>query len=333
MVSSKDVAKWAGVSQSTVSRVLNNPSKVSKPNLEKVIRAMEELNYRPNSIARSLVSKKTKTIALISGPLHNPFFVETTTSIVNYAKGKGYNTTVFFENGGDNMSVYESVLKHQVDGIILSSIFMDDPIYAQLQKLNIPVMMFNRKYRHGGNFVEVDNFRAGQIATEHLLQLGHERIGFIGGPLYTSTFFGRYQGYADTLNQHGEGIDRSLIRDTDTTEEGVRQAVLSLMGRKNKPTAIFAATDSIAIFAIDTLKELGYDIPHDVSICGMDNINIARHRSFELTTVGQQSEKNLGQLGIEYLFELMETDGNRGDTVQITLEPVLYQRKTTLALK
>lgn len=332
MVSSKDVAKRAGVSQSTVSRVLNNPSKVSKTNVEKVIRAMEELNYRPNSIARSLVSKKTKTIALISGPLHNPFFVETTTSIVNYAKEKGYNTTVFFEKG-DNMSVYESVLKHQVDGIILSSIFMDDPIYAELEKLDIPVMMFNRKCRRGGNYVEVDNFRAGKMATEHLLKLGHERIGFIGGPLYTSTFYGRYQGYVEALKCYGYEADRTLIRDTDTSESGVRDAVLTLMGRKNNPSAIFAATDSIAIFAIDTLKELGYDIPHDVSICGMDNINIARHRSFELTTVGQKSEKNLGQLGIEHLFRMIESGGKGETPVQMTLEPVLYERKTTAAPK
>ncbi|MFB5663620.1 LacI family DNA-binding transcriptional regulator [Alteribacillus sp. HJP-4] len=329
MVSSKDVAKRAGVSQSTVSRVLNEPKNVSRSNLEKVTAAMKELNYRPNSIARSLVSKKTKTIALISGPLHNPFFVETTTSIVNYANEKGYKTIVFFENYGDNMSVYETVLSQQVDGIILSSIFMDDPIFKDLTSMNLPFMMFNRKHQDGGSFVEIDNVKAGALAADHLLNLGHRRIGFIGGPLYTSTFFGRCSGFTEEINKRLHEIDDSLIRETDTSEEAVREATLLMMGRKNKPTAVFAATDAIAIFVIDALMELGYSIPEDISICGMDNVRMARHHSFELTTIGQHTENNLGRLGIEHLINRIEEGSNSGEPVQITLDPVLYQRKTT----
>ncbi|MFB4162394.1 LacI family DNA-binding transcriptional regulator [Alteribacillus sp. JSM 102045] len=328
MVSSKDVAKRAGVSQSTVSRVLNNSHRVSRDNIEKVTKAMKELNYRPNSIARSLVSKQTKTLALISGPLHNPFFVETTTSIVNYANEKGYKINVFFENMGNNMTVYESVLSMQLDGLILSSIFMDDPIYEELQSLNIPFVMFNRKHNKGGSFVEIDNEKAGKMAADHLLDLGHEKIGYIGGPLYTSTFYGRYIGFSEQIEKRA-ALDHALIHETDTSEKAIQEAVLNMMGRKHKPTAIFAATDAIAIFAIDTLKELGYSIPDDISICGMDNVRMARHHSFELTTIGHQTDKNLGRLGIEHLIEMVEGENDPKEQIQITMDPVLYTRKTT----
>lgn len=328
MYSSIDVAKRAGVSQSTVSRVLNTPHKVSKKNVEKVKKAMEELNYRPNSIARSLVSKKTKILALISGPLHNPFFVETTTSIVNYANERGYRPIVFFEDHHDNVTLYESVLSMQVDGIILSSIYKEDPIYEDLVSLNRPFIMFNRKHNEGGNYVEIDNVEAGKMAAEHLLDYGHKAIGFIGGPLYTSTFYGRYIGFTEVLKKHNV-FDESLLYETDTTEKAVKEAILHMMGRKHKPTAIFAATDAMAIFAIDKLKKLGYLIPQDISVCGMDNVDMASHSSFKLTTIGHQNEKNLGRLGIEYLIDMIE---NEDLSVQVTIPPVIFVRETTMKI-
>ncbi|WP_221568448.1 LacI family DNA-binding transcriptional regulator [Alkalihalobacillus sp. TS-13] len=331
MVSSKDVAKRAGVSQSTVSRVMNNPSKVSKVARESVIQAMEELNYRPNSVARSLVNKKTKSIALISGPLHNPFFVETTTSIVNYAKRHGYHTNVHFENYGDNMSVYKDVLSHQVDGIILSSIFYDDPIFEELQKLDIPSMMFNRKHRKGGHYVEIDNIVAGKMATEHLLELGHRDIAWIGGGLKTSTFHGRYKGYHDALSARGIEVPDHFIQVTDTTAEEIQRALESMLARKRRPTAIFAATDSIAIFILDYLHEKGYSVPEDISLIGMDNIEWSSHKSFNLTTVGPKSSENLGQLAIENLLDLMELEEIQKE-INITIQPELYIRETTKEL-
>ncbi|QQK80518.1 LacI family DNA-binding transcriptional regulator [Salicibibacter cibi] len=332
MVSSKDVANRAGVSQSTVSRVLNEPDRVTESNLEKVRNAMKELNYRPNTIARSLVNKRTKTIALISGPIHNPFFVDTTTSIVNYANENGYKTNVFFANDEDNLSIYETVLSAQVDGMIISSIFMDDPIYEDLISLKTPYIMFNRKHNKGGDFVEIDNEKAGEVAANHLLELGHRSIGFIGGPLYASTFYGRHAGFMREMQRNKIPIDEHLIWETDTSEKGVKEAVLMMMGRKNKPTAIFASTDSIALFVIDILIELGYCIPEDISICGMDNIRISSHHSFKLTTIGLQSNTNLGRLGIEYLIDAIEGDQSSQKPVQITLDPILYQRNTTRKL-
>ncbi|WP_096437386.1 LacI family DNA-binding transcriptional regulator [Alteribacter populi] len=328
MVSSKDVAKHAGVSQSTVSRVLNDPSKVNAENVRKVQDAMKVLHYRPNSVARSLVSNQTKTIALISGPLHNPFFVETTTSIVNYAEARGYRTMVFFEHTDENKPIYDAVLSARVDGILLSSIFREDPIFEELKGLNIPIVMYNRKHNDGGNYVEINNEMSGALAASHLLDLGHTSLGLLSGPNHTSTFHGRKLGFtAEFEKRTGEKFPPEMIIETNTTEAAIHQAVLDLMSRKHRPTAIFAATDSIAFFAVDKLQEAGYIIPDDISICGMDNVSLASHRSFQLTSIGHKGPKNLGLLGVEHLIDMIERQTE--EDVQITLEPTLFERNTT----
>ncbi|SES94521.1 LacI family transcriptional regulator [Salinibacillus kushneri] len=331
MTSSKDVASYAGVSQTTVSRVLNSPEKVNQKTLNKVKRAMEELNYRPNSIARSLVNKKTRSIALLSGPLHNPFFVETTTSIVNYAKAKGFNINVHFENFGDNMSIYEDVLNHQVDGIILSSILYEDPVYKELQKLDIPFMMFNRKHREKGNYVEMDNFQAGRLATQHLINLNHKNIVWLGGPLTMSTFKGRYDGFKQVSNEYGMDVNDNHIFITDTSKQDIFEKTSHIMSRKHRPTAIFAGTDSIAIYVIDFLIQKGYRVPEDISVIGVDNVELSRHHSFQLTTVGIIDETNLGQIAIEKLIDLINLREayNTSEFVQETVKTKLYNRSTT----
>ncbi|QDI90391.1 LacI family transcriptional regulator [Salicibibacter halophilus] len=329
MVSSKDVAKEAGVSQSTVSRVLNNPENVQKDSVDKVKQAMKKLNYRPNSIARSLKQQKTKYIALISGPLHNPFFVDSTTAIVNYAKEHGYHTLVYFEDQGDNLSVYEEVLKQQVDGIILSSIFIDDPIYQELVASGIPFVMFNRRYRSGGNYVEINNENAGQLATNHLLKLGHGKIAWIGGPTHASTFQGRLSGYQKAMTGANQPVSYEWIKETDTTELSVVKAVDELLLLDETPTAIFAATDSIALFCQNYLLQMGYRIPKHFSICGMDNIDMTAHAAIQMTTIAHESEKSMGLHAIEHLIHMMDTEPGEQNSMQRTLEPRILIRGTT----
>lgn len=329
MASSKDVAKTAGVSQSTVSRVLNDPSKVNADTVAKVQKAMKTLNYRPNLIARSLKQQKTKSIALITGHLHNPFFVDTTMAIVEYAKQQGYHTLVYFEDQGDNVSVYEEVLKQQVDGIILSSIFLEDPIYKELEASGVPFVMFNRRHEAGGSFVEIDNEKAGTLAANHLLKLGHTRIAWIGGQTLASTFQGRLEGYKKAMQAVNHEIDLEWIKETDTTEASVREAVDSLLLLDNKPTAIFAATDSMALFCQNYLMKMGYAIPDNFSICGMDNIDITAHAGIQMTTITHDSKKPMGLHAIEHLIYMMEEEQDPIQEMTLTLQPQLIIRHTT----
>lgn len=330
MVSSKVVAKYAGVSQATVSRVLNNSSLVTKATKDKVMEAIQELNYRPNSIARSLINRKTRSIALLSGSLHNPFFAETTTSIVNYAKSRGYNVNVHFENLVDNESVYQDIFSQRVDGIILSSVFYDDPIFQQLKMLETPFVMFNRKHRENGHFIEMDNVQAGKLATEHLTELNHRDIVWLGGSLDMTTFKGRLEGFKQVMVSKGIPFDDENIMMTDTNRSSVFNTISSVMARKRRPTAIFAATDSIAIYVMDYLLQKKYEIPKDISIIGIDNVELSQHHSFQLSTVGLTKEQNLGRMGIEMLIQIIE-DNERGacEFVQKTIPAKLIVRETT----
>ncbi len=326
LVSSKDVAKYAGVSQTTVSRVLNTPELVKPKTLKKVMEAIEQLNYVPNDIARSLVQQKTGIITLISGPLHNPFFVDTTTEIVNYANARGYKVNVYFGTEDNLATIYNSVLETKVDAIILSSIRYTDPLFYKLEKLEIPFIMFNRKHQENRHFVEIDNIEAGYLATNHLLTLGHTDLCWIGGPHEMSTFLGRYEGFKKALVEAGIAINTVPTFFTNTSKGDIKRVFEELLLLSPRPTAICAATDAIAIEILNQCLEQGLDIPNDFNVIGIDNVELSKHQSISLTTVGIKSEKNLGFLAIEKLFDVME---KKSTCIQQTESVKLFPRNTT----
>lgn len=328
MVSSKDVAKHANVSQTTVSRVLNNPNQVNPTTREKVLHSIKELNYRPNSIARSLVNKETMSIALISERLHNPFFAESTTSIVDFANSKGFSVNVHFADAHDNTNVYQSVLNQQVDGIILSSILLNDPFYDELIQRNIPFIMFNRRHVNLGNFVEMNNYKAGYIATEYIIQHNHSDIIWIGGNLTTSTFHGRHKGFLDAMKHYQIQVNDSNTIITNTTRLDVHEKIIKAIARKKRPTAIIAATDSIALYVMDILGRNDYQIPNDISVIGIDNVSYSKHHSIQLSTVGTIDEINIGKLAIQHLIDLINEKNNEIGVIQETIDVQLFQRGT-----
>ncbi len=326
LVSSKDVARFAGVSQTTVSRVLNTPELVKPKTIKKVMEAIEELNYIPNDIARSLVQQKTGIITLISGPLHNPFFVDTTTAIVNFANARGYKVNVHFGTEENLHTIYNSVLETKVDAIILSSIGYTDPLFYKLEKLDIPFIMFNRKHKENKHFVEIDNEEAGYLATNHMLSLGHRDLCWIGGPHEMSTFYGRYEGFKRALAE--AEIDANIVPAffTNTSKDDIKRVFEELLLLNPRPSAICAATDAIAIEILNQCLEQGFTIPNDFNVIGIDNVELSKHHSISLTTVGIESEKNLGFLAIEKLFDVME---KKSACIQQTESVKLFPRNTT----
>lgn len=327
MVSSKDVAKYAGVSQTTVSRVVNMPELVKQKTIDKVMKAIDELNYVPNNIARSLVQNKTSMITLISGPLHNSFFVDSTTAIVNYVNTHNYKVNVYFVSEDNINDIYNSVLETKADAIILSSILYDDPLFYKLEKINIPFITFNRKHKENRNFVEIDNEKAGYLATKHVLSLGHRDICWIGGPRSMSTFYGRYKGFTTALKEVGIEVDSVPTYFTNTSKEDIKLIFEEIRGLMNKPTAICAATDAIAIEMMNLCLDYGYKIPEDFSIIGIDNVELSKNAAINLSTVGIESEENLGFLAIEKLFEIMKKESA---CIQKTESVKLFPRRTTM---
>lgn len=327
MVSSKDVAKKAGVSQSTVSRVINNPDSVRSEKKEIVRKVMEDLNYRPNSIARSLLSNKTNQISLISGTLSNPFFVETTQKIVNYAYKKGFTVNVYFEEDFEHNSLYSNVFSQKTEGIILSSMYYDSPHFKELERLGVPYIMFNRKHSNGGNFVELDNFQAGKKAGNHFISKGHRNIHWIGGELEKSTFLGRLEGFKESMEQNNISIDPCKFSITPQNPEAIDNAIYSILALREKPTAIFATTDMIALRVVNILKREGYRIPEDFALIAVDNTYLVQHSAFNLTSIGIEGDENLGEVAIRHLINMI--DGIAEKNIQKTLPCELFERGTT----
>lgn len=326
MVSSKDIAKKAGVSQSTVSRVINTPSSVRKEKREIVERVMKELNYRPDSVARSLISNKTNQISLISGTLNNPFFVETTKKIINYAYLKGFNVNVYFEEDFPKDDLYNTVFSQRTEGIILSSMYFDSPYFNDLVNLGVPYIMFNRKHEKGGNFVELNNYQAGEMATDHLIEKGHSDIHWFGGELEKSTFRGRYDGFCHSMNKHNREIAASNISITLQNPIAIEEELSEVLSKRKRPTAIFAATDMIAMTIMDVLQRKGFSIPEDIALIGIDNTELSQHSSFDITSIGLEQGENLGEIAIKYLIDQIEDQGKR--LVQKTYPCQLYERGT-----
>lgn len=330
MVSSKDVAKYAGVSQTTVSRVLNTPEIVKKPTVDKVMNAIEVLNYIPNANARSLVQKKTGTIALLSGPLHNPFFVDTTAAIVNYANERGYRVNVQFVNDHELTEAYSTMFENKVDGIILSCILLDDPIFMKLKKMQTPFITYNRKHSFNEQFVEIDNYQAGYLAAKHLIDLGHRSIAWIGGTLSVSTYKNRFQGFMDSLKDHDIENPNEFCFHTDSSKKSVAAAFAEIFQSGHLPTAVCGGADLLALSIMDTAIKSDFLVPNDLSIIGIDNVDLSSHGSIQLTTVGATSEVNLGLVAIEKLIEIIENKKN--SCICITESVNVIIRNTTKAI-
>lgn len=338
MPSSKDVARKAGVSQTTVSRVLNNPLTVSEKTRVKVMEAIEALGYIPDANARSLVSQKTHTISLISGPLHNPFFVDSTSEIVRYANQLGYKVNVHFSDGEID-SVYDMVLSHKTDGLIMSCVLFDDPIVYRFQKLNLPFVCFNRRHESVGNYVEMDNMEAGRLAVRHLLSLGHRDILWIGGSLSMSTFRHRYLGFKEECDRVSglpayQGLRIKTVNYKETDYPDLVMMMHSLINNQVMPTAICAATDALAIELINTLIVLGYSVPDDISVIGIDNVRNSATPLVQLTTIGISDQSQLGEIAIRMLIQKIESKEDEEmhtKPIRITKPVSLFERKTTKA--
>lgn len=327
MVSSKDVAKHAGVSQTTVSRVLNTPESVKQATIDKVMKAINDLNYIPNGHARSLVQNRTNTIALLSGPLHNPFFVDSTSAIVNYANKMGYRVNVQFVNDQKLNEAYATAIEHKVDGVILSCILLDDPIFEKLSRMDIPFITYNRKHKNNDYFVEIDNFKAGYLSAQHVIEQGHTAIAWVGGPLTVSTFNNRYLGFLQAMEDYKIPFTKPYLINTDTSKQAISSAFQELMALEQRPTAICAGADSLALFLIDAAIQNQFSVPADISIIGIDNVELSSHGLIQLTTVGSISEQNLGYLAIQKLIEMIENKKN--SCIQITESVKVFDRRTT----
>ena len=329
----KDIARLANVSHTTVSRALNDKARIRKETKERILSIAKELNYQPNFIARSLVMKRTKTLGLVITTIANPFYTELAQGIEATAKGLGYNIILCCTHA--DLSVekqYIDMLKSKgVDGIIFTSAHIEDPNIWGLAEEGFPIILVNRRTYHPivkekVDYVGVDNIRGGFLAVEHLIRLGHERIGVIGGSSESSVGFERLEGGKRALEAYGLEQAENYFMEGDFLKDSGYQGGKRFLKMAEPPTAIFATNDYMAFGIYEAILEEGIEIPEEIALVGFNDIEFAAIKGIELTTIGQKKYE-MGTHAVKTLVEKLE--GKKvGPSEEIILEPELIIRKT-----
>ncbi|UZP66683.1 LacI family transcriptional regulator [Desulfovibrio mangrovi] len=304
-----DVARLAGVSTATVSRVINFPDTVREATRVKVLLAMEKCNYKYNALARGFATKRSNTIGLIIPNINNPVFSDSTLGVQEYADRN--KIKIILGNTSYNYSQEENLIKvlreSQVDGLIITTTNPKGEVLKSLVDEGFPFVLLFSTIKGGPiSAVGVDNFRGGYIATEHLVSLGHRRIGIVAGNFSTTDrSFHRWHGYKRCLKDHGIPYDKELLVQTEYSLSGGRDSIKRLLALPSPPTAVFCSNDYIALGAIKGAREAGLALPEDLSIVGFDDMPTASYMVPALTTVRQPAYQ-MGQRACELLLQLME---------------------------
>jgi len=315
----EEVAKLAGVSRSTVSRVVNQHPNVRPEVRERVWEVIRQIGYQPHAAARSLATRRTRVIGLIipqavTTLFTDPYFPILIRGIADACNAHNYHLmlSLFSHRRVQDSRAHQDLLYQQVlrsrylDGVVVSSAPLDDPIFLRLLEDGVPFVLVGRYPHERASYVDVDNVVGARMAVEHLLKLGHERVATITGPLNMFAAQDRLEGYRQALAARGIPVDEDLIAEGDFTEGGGQAAMQRLLPRR--PTAVFAASDMMAVGALKVLREAGLRVPEDVAVVGFDDIPLASMVEPPLTTVRQPIEQ-LGSMAVELLISLLENPG------------------------
>ncbi|HJV88208.1 MAG TPA: LacI family DNA-binding transcriptional regulator [Noviherbaspirillum sp.] len=329
-VTSFDVARLAGVSQSAVSRTFTPGASVSKATREKVLEAARKLGYRPNAHARSLITGRSNIIGLVLSDLDNLFYPLALERLAKCLQADGFHVLLFITENNNSDSLIGELLQYNVDGIVLASTTLSSGLAQHCADANIPVVLFNRvlsKDDTGAvSSVRSDNISGGQEVARFMAAAGNRRIAYITGYEESSTSMERERGFREGLAEYGMRVYARAIGNYDF--ETARRATLELFSSSDDhPDAIFVASDHMAFAVMDTLRhELKLRVPEDVSVVGFDNVPQANWPSYLLTTVEQPLD-----LMIEATIRLVhrsladEDTGPRCETVVLPVHLVIRE--------
>ncbi len=316
-VTSAEVAERAGVSKSAVSRVFTPGASASARTVEKVRKAAAELGYRPNILARAMVSGKSRMIGLVVAYLDNQFYPDVLEKLSNALQEKGYHVLVFMASQTDENieNVVEELLDYQVDGIIAASVALSSDLSARCRAASVPMVLFNRTQDDMHmSAVTSDNVTGGRKVAEFLLAGRHQKISYIAGWEGTSTQRDREAGFVAGLSAAGRSLHSRAVGNFRMDE--AREATLRLVGR-DPPDAIFVANDHMALSVIDTLRhELGIAVPGQISVVGYDDVPAASWPAYDITTVRQPANRMVAET-VDILLSKIEDAEAPGRRVEI----------------
>ncbi|MBB6121513.1 substrate-binding domain-containing protein [Nocardiopsis algeriensis] len=328
------VAERAGVGRGTVSRVINGSAQVSPRTREAVHNAIAELGYSPNQAARTLVTRRTDTIALVvSEPrdrlFADPFFADIIRGVSSVLHERDLQLMLTTARGeSEHKRVGDYLTGFHVDGALLVSLHSDDPLSARLSAAGVPVVHGGRPHspdQPAPYCVDTDNAGGAEEAVRYLLESGRRRVATITGPLDMNAGVERLRGYRKVLEEAGIGFDERLVVQGDFSSEGGARAMEELLDGGSRPDAVFAASDMMAIGGLRVLRSRGLRVPEDVALVGYDDTIMARHSDPALTTVHQPTV----QMGREMARLLVDVAIPRtSDSETVILETGLVVRES-----
>jgi LacI family transcriptional regulator len=328
-VTSKDIARELAISQSTVSRALRGDPRVAAATIARVLEAAERMQYTPNLAARSLITRRTSTVGVVVSDITNPFYPELVDILHNEFALVGYRTILLNERTDAQLERYVADLVggHAVDGLVYTSAILDAPLVGAAERL--PVVLLNRRSSTTTvDTVVCDNVAGGRLAAELLVERGHRRIAFVGGPANAATARDRETGFVAALEEAGVPLDPRLRRVGQFSHESGYHWCLELLALDPRPTAIFAANDVIAFGVLDAARRLGVRVPEELSVIGFDDIDMARWEGFALTTI-KQPRPEMARAAAGLLLDRIGADEPPSATCRVF--PVEAVHRATLA--
>ncbi|WP_209124021.1 LacI family DNA-binding transcriptional regulator [Alkalihalobacillus sp. BA299] len=326
-----EVAKRAGVSKTTVSRIINgNFQHVHEDTKEKVLRIISELNYRPNALAKSLKQMKTNVIGIVLSNLQNPFWSSVLQGVEDTCHSNGYNLMIC--NSNDNSILeqehIEGLQMKQVDGIIVNPTMKNKQLFQSLVSKDYPIIAINRKIEDVPiDTVVVDNIKGSELAMEHFIKSGKKSVAIIVYPPDgISPRLERIEGYKNALLKHGRLINEKCISIVDEKKGAAKKEVKKILTSKEPPDAIFSTNNMMTLEILEGIKELGLRVPQDVSLIGYDETVWSKHLAPPLTTVNQPSYE-MGKLAAEKLINLLNTKQKPEPKITL-LQPNLIKRES-----
>ena len=323
------VAERAGVSLSTVSRVLNGKASVNKVLKERVEKAVKELNYRPNSVARSLANNRTDSVGVLVPELNAPFFGDLMQAVESTLRAADKHVIISVGRNclETEKDAVEFLISRNCDALIMHAEALSDEYLLELNQSKLPVALVNRQVEGLPEAcTSLDNEKGGYLATRHLLELGHKDIAYISGPTDKCDASLRLEGHKRALSEAGLPINPQLIFNGDYSEEDGKIGLLELMARDVPFTALVCANDWMASGAISCARDLGMSLPHDLSVVGFDDVVFAHHVFPRLTTVSNPIAE-MAEMSAKYILNKVYGQAN---DVQLYFEPALVVRESTV---
>jgi LacI family transcriptional regulator len=324
----REVAREAGVSVKTVSRVVNEQGEVSDDTRQRVLCAIKQLGYRPSKVARALVTQRTDTLGLIMGDITNPFFSEFSCGVLNVAQARGYD--VFLCNSGarvrQEIRALNSLADHNVDGIIIFPSWRNEERLRGFAERNRPLMIMMRQFEpHPGiGQVLADTYKGARQAVDYLANKGHSQIAMLAGYSTLPEVFRRVAGFRDAMAAHNIPVrEEWIVAGIPIVEHGYRLA-RRLLTRHPEISAIFAYNDLLAVGALQACDELGRRVPHDCAVVGFDDIKLASLVTPALTTV-RMEKYELGRQAVIQLLEMLDEPERIFPPVNLDVELVVRE--------